>query len=88
MGTRVFDFKCQRCSTVAEFFIDTSDWREGDAVPCPKCNGPAVRQIATPRVKLEGTTGSFPTAADKWEKKREQHMRKEQKNLDNHGTYD
>jgi hypothetical protein len=85
---RVFDFKCRRCETVAEFFVDTKEWREGDDVPCPKCHGPAARLIPTPRVSLDGCSGHFPTAADAWERRRASHMAKEQKNLANHDTYD
>jgi putative FmdB family regulatory protein len=88
MGVRVFDFRCRRCDHVAEFFIDMATWREGDDVPCPKCHGPAGRQIAAPRAQLEGITGAFPGAADAWERRRASHMAKEQKNLAEHGTYD
>lgn len=81
MGLRVFDFKCNS-GHVSEHFV------EGEtAVQCPQCEQLAFRQIASPRFALEGITGAFPGAADKWERTRESHMRKEKKNQERHGTY-
>lgn len=54
---------------------------------CPTCGEMAWRVIAAPRAQLEGFSGAFPSAADKWEKNRESHMRKEKRNVDRHGTY-
>lgn len=91
MGLRVFDFKCSD-GHVTERFVDSS-WREGDAVHCGHrigmgmCGKPAMRQLSSPRFALDGCSGHFPTAADTWEKRRESHMRKEQKNQAEHGTY-
>jgi hypothetical protein len=93
MGLRVFDFKCP-LGHVTEHFVG-AEWREGDAVQCSHladgalltCGKPAMRQIATPRFTLDGCSGDFPTAADAWEKRRESHMRKERKNMENHDTY-
>lgn len=82
MGIRVFDFKCPQ-GHVAERFEDA----ETRAVECSECDQLALRQIATPRAVLEGFSGAFPTAADAWERRRESHMRKERKIMDNHNTY-
>lgn len=81
MALRVFDFRCPQ-GHVTEHFVE-ADIQE---VQC-HCECLAERQVAAPRAQLEGFTGSFPGAADKWEKRRESHMRKEKKNLENHGTY-
>jgi hypothetical protein len=78
---RVFDFRCP-LGHVTEHFVDASI-RE---VQC-HCECMAERMIATPRVQLEGITGAFPGAADKWERTRESHMAKERKNMEDHGTY-
>jgi hypothetical protein len=59
-----------------------------DVVPCPLCGKPAMRKIPAPRSKLEGFSGDFPSAADKWEKRRESHMAKERRHMERHGTYD
>lgn len=82
MGTRVFDFLCHNGHRV-ERFVE-SDIVEHEC----ECGAMGHRQIATPRFSLEGVTGDFPTAADQWEKRRASHMRKEQKNVENHGSYD
>ena len=60
---RVFDFKCEK-DHVTEHFISDSV-RE---VRCPVCGNVSHRMIATPRSKLEGITGAFPTAYDRWAK--------------------
>jgi len=82
MSRRLFDF---RCSTghVFEAFVE-SDVR---LRYCTQCKTIAQRQIAAPHIVLDGISGDFPTAADKWEKRRESHMKQERKNQQNHGTY-
>lgn len=91
MGLRVFDFECPN-GHVFESFED-AETRE---IACRLCavvedaserGAVAVRQIATPRFALDGCSGDFPTAADAWEKRRVSHMKKEQKNMENHDTY-
>lgn len=77
---RAWDFLCDRGHR-QERFID-SDCK---VVLCTECGAHAVRQLAAPRSKLEGFSGAFPSAADKWERNRESHMRKEKKTTDNHG---
>ena len=34
--------------------------------PCPKCGTLSDRIMSATRFKLEGISGDFPTAADKW----------------------
>lgn len=82
MSIRVFDFRCP-LGHVTEHFVDAGI----EEVQC-HCECVATRQIAAPRAKLEPFTGSFPGAADAWERRRESHMRKEQQNVREHGTYD
>lgn len=82
MGLRVYDFRCP-IGHVTEHFVDA----EIEEVQC-HCDCMAERLPAAPRAKLDGCSGDFPTAADAWEKRRESHMRKEQRNVENHGSYD
>jgi hypothetical protein len=79
----MFDFEC--ASGHRHEQLVQPDMRN---VMCPVCNKVATRLIAAPRVQLEGITGDFPGAAMQWEKRRESHMRKEQRNKERHGTYD
>lgn len=78
---RVFDFVCRNGHRV-ERFVESGI----EEVEC-ECGAMGKRQIATPRVSLDGCSGHFPSAADEWERRRESHMRKERKNMEDHGSY-
>jgi hypothetical protein len=71
---RVFDFLCPN-DHLSESFVN-SITRE---INCPVCGQTALKQISTPRVSLEGTTGAFPGAAMQWERKRAEKLKSEQK---------
>ena len=71
---RVFDFLCPN-DHLSESFVN-SEIRE---INCPVCGQTASRQMSTPRVSLEGTTGAFPGAAMQWERKHAQKLKAEQK---------
>lgn len=81
MSLRVYDFKCP-LGHVTEHFVEA----EIEQVQC-ECECMADRMISAPRFDLDGCSGDFPTAADAWERKREQKMKQERKNMENHGTY-
>lgn len=81
MGIKVFDFLCHNGHR-SEHFVNDDIFE----VEC-HCGAMGHRQISAPRAKLEGITGAFPGAADKWVRNRESHMKKERKNKENHGTY-
>ena len=61
---RVYDFKCGTCGHVYELFTDT----DARTDTCPQCANVSERQVSAPRFKLEGISGHFPTAADKFER--------------------
>lgn len=61
MAIRTFDFECSE-GHKHEYFVH-SDTRE---VECLICGARAYRVVSTPNLKLDGITGSFPTASDKW----------------------
>ena len=81
MSLRVYDFRCP-LGHITEHFVDA----EIQEVQC-HCECMAERLVSMPRFKLDGCSGDFPTAADAWERKREQKMAQERKNMENHGTY-
>ena len=60
------EFSCPSCGMSFERFIDTSV----SMIGC-SCGGMAERQIGMPTVSLEGITGAFPGAHDKWARIRE-----------------
>ena len=51
--------------------IDT----EYRTIECPECQGKAVQLMAMPTVRLEGITGAFPGAHEKWARVREENAR-------------
>jgi DNA-directed RNA polymerase subunit RPC12/RpoP len=65
------DFVCSHCGTVTEALIDT----EYRTIECPECQGNATIVQAMPTVRLEGITGAFPGAADRWARIREDNAR-------------
>ena len=84
MSLRVFDFECPH-GHVVERFVDA----ECRVVTCGHngCTEYAQRLIPAVRSQLDGCSGDFPSAADAWERRRESHMRKERKSMENHGEY-
>ncbi len=75
---RVYDFKCQLCSEIFEAFIKEGSYEN---VQCTACLvGNATRYgVSAPTFKLEGTSGDFPTAADKWVTDRKNRQEAERK---------
>lgn len=62
----LYEYRCIACGSVHEEFRPIKD-REYPA-PCLECDGSSRYIISTPRISLDGTSGDFPTAADKWAK--------------------
>ena len=71
---RIFEFRCVK-DHVTEKLVDD----EVRSVECPHCHNEASRIISSPRIRLEGLTGAFPSAADKWARKHEEAARAYQK---------
>lgn len=65
------DFQCNDCGSVFEAYAG----HDTHVLECRDCHGKARRLIGTPRIKLEGVTGAFPTAHDRWAKIREDNAR-------------
>jgi len=82
MGLRLFDFQCAKGHRFEEMV--KAEVRE---TKCATCGKKAKRLMSAPRVSLEGISGDFPSAADKWVQRRESHMKKEKRNTERHGTY-
>jgi putative FmdB family regulatory protein len=71
---KLFEFKCSSCE---EVFEELTEYKKVST--CPSCGADADKIISTPRVSLEGLSGSFPGAAAAWEKKHKQQLIKETK---------
>lgn len=74
MPKRIFEFECEE-GTVSEKLVET-DQR---IIKCECCGSDAHRIISTPRVALDGTDPSYPGEYMKWERKRMQRLKQEQK---------
>ena len=72
---KFFEFTCQECKETFEKYTEYIQTTE-----C-QCGGKADKIISTPRISLEGISGSFPGAAAAWEKKHLQQLKKETKDL-------
>ena len=64
------DFKCDACGAEQERFVDSYFTQ----IQCD-CGGTASRVVGMPMVKLEGITGAFPGAHDRWARIREEKFR-------------
>jgi hypothetical protein len=68
------DFKCAK-GHMEEYFVDSSV----NVVTCRHCGNDATKMMAAPRSKLEGITGAFPDAYERWNKVRQSHINWERK---------
>ena len=59
----LYDYKCLECETGEERLVLNNKLME---IQCSRCDGVAVRQLAAPRSKLDGTDPGFPDAHEKW----------------------
>lgn len=65
------DFCCGECGAITERLVDS----EYKTIECPECGSNATLLQAMPTVRLEGITGAFPGAHDKWARIREDNAR-------------
>ena len=70
MPTLMREFLCDSCGKMQERFIDTTV----HYVDCD-CGGKARKIVGMPTVKLEGITGAFPGAHERWARIREEKAR-------------
>lgn len=71
---RMFDFMCAD-GHVTERLVDDSV----RTVTCSECDKEATRLVSSPQVKLEGFSGAFPDAYDRWSRVRAEKLKQEQK---------
>jgi putative FmdB family regulatory protein len=71
---QMFDFSCKDCGDVMERLVNTSV-RD---IEC-ECGGKATRIMSMPTVKLDGISGDFPGAYNRWASIREERARSNSK---------
>ncbi|CAB4157216.1 hypothetical protein UFOVP678_11 [uncultured Caudovirales phage] len=74
MSRRLYDFQCNE-NHITEAFVTY----EVVEVQCSTCSKPAFRKLSAPRIHLEPFSGIFVSAASKWEKRRAEKLKQEQK---------
>lgn len=70
---KLFEFSCEDFH-ITERYVDDSI----RTITCP-CGKSADRIVSAPTVKLEGITGAFPGAYDRWERVRAEKLKQERK---------
>lgn len=65
------DFECISCGIVTEILYEA----ETSQIMCPDCGSDSVAMMAAPSIQLEGLSGAFPGAHNKWAKIREDNAR-------------
>ena len=68
------DFLCDE-GHVTEALRDDSE----QSIVCPVCGNTAIKALAAPQIKLEGFSGAFPDAYDRWSRVRADKLKQEQK---------
>lgn len=70
----MYDFVCVCGQRTEELVVyETSE------IPCGGCGGVALKTISAPAIKLEGWSGSFPGAANKFDRIHREKLAAEQK---------
>ena len=67
---RLFDFKCEQCGKSSEHLVQITQL----SMLCI-CGGEMRRLVSTPTIRLDGISGDFPSASDRWANVREQNAR-------------
>ena len=75
----IYEYRCDTCEVVFDAFSSIEDRELGNK--CPICEGLGNYVVSAPHI------GAW-LDSDRWVKNRESHMKKERKNMKNHGTYD
>lgn len=71
---RMFDFLCDNMHVTERLVNDSTG-----SIICPECGKEAVKAVSAPTIKLEGFTGAFPDAYDRWARVRAEKLKQEQK---------
>jgi hypothetical protein len=75
----MYEYKCRDCGVIFSCLM-AEEYRTAGC-KCPNCQGWGDYIISRPYFKQS-------IDSDAWVKKRQSHMKKEQKNMKEHGTYD
>jgi putative FmdB family regulatory protein len=62
----IYEYQCKTCGSVHEELRSMQERETAASCRVEGCNGESHCIISTPQIKLEGITGHFPDASDKW----------------------
>jgi hypothetical protein len=79
MSNRLYDFLCPN-NHVTESLVDS----DHTTAKCKVCSKDAIRVVSSPRIKLDGCSGDFPSASDRWVQVRAEKLSQEQKQNASH----
>lgn len=68
-----------QCPLHGEFEAFSRMANRNEEKPCPECGTASKRVFTAVRFKLEGVSGHYPTAYDKWAKTHEQEAKRADK---------
>jgi hypothetical protein len=74
MAKRFYEFLCENDHTI-EAYVDS----ETRTINCKICSSKAGRIISSPAINLEGWSGNFPGAANKFDSRHREKLKAEQK---------
>jgi hypothetical protein len=80
---RIFEFRCREGHT-----SERLTYPEAQEILCPICSEAAQRVISPVRCSLDGISGAFPTASDKWARMHEQASRVANKRVEGRSQYE
>lgn len=80
---RIFEFRCKSGHT-----FEKLAYPETFEMLCVECSDPAQRVISPVRCSLDGTSGDFPTASDRWARMHEQGGRVANKRVEGRSQYE
>ena len=72
-----YEYLCDECHEVSTDLRKVVD--RSEPMACSVCDGTARFIVSTPQIMLEGISGDFPGAADRWAKMRKQRVAVERK---------
>lgn len=78
---KIFEFLCGDAH-LSEKYVDDAV----RVINCPTCDKEAHRIVSAPIAKLEGFTGAFPDAYDRWARVRAEKLAQERKKAADAGT--
>ncbi len=73
----MYEYKCSKCNHIDEHLVKLDDRMQYQE--CSICGNKSNFKISTPSINLDGISGDFPSASDKWVKLKQSKAKAERK---------